>query len=48
MAVVYNGSTYYYLLNQQGDVVGILNSSGTRVVTYTYDAWGRLLSTTGN
>ena len=29
-------------------MVGILNSSGTQVVAYTYDAWGRLLSTTGS
>jgi len=47
MAVVYNGTTYYYATNIQGDVVAILNSSGTAVVTYTYDAWGNILTTTG-
>ena len=47
MSVTYGGSTYYYVTNLQGDVVAILNSSGTSVVTYTYDAWGRLLTTGG-
>ncbi len=48
LSVVYNGTTYYYVLSLQGDVVAILNSSGVSVVEYTYDAWGRLLSTTGS
>ena len=48
----YNGtivSENYYLLvsNIQGDIIGIYDSTGTRVVTYVYDAWGRILSTTG-
>ena len=47
MSVKYNGTDYYYVTNSQGDVVGILNGSGTEVVTYTYDAWGNILSTTG-
>ena len=29
-------------------MVAILNSAGTAVVNYTYDAWGKLLSTTGS
>ena len=33
--------------NMQGDVVAILNSSLTRVVEYSYDAWGNIISTTG-
>jgi RHS repeat-associated protein len=41
-------STYYYLRNGQNDIVGILNSSGTQVVSYTYDAWGNQLSVTGS
>ena len=48
LSVTYNGATYYYVVNLQGDVVAILNSSGVMVVEYTYDAWGRLLSTTGS
>ena len=48
LSINYNGTTYYYVTNLQGDVVGIVDSSGTLQVSYTYDAWGRLLSTTGN
>lgn len=47
LAINYNGSTYYYVTNLQGDVVQILDSAGVQVVYYTYDAWGRLLSTDG-
>ena len=39
-------TTYYYVLNLQGDVVGLINSSGSYVAKYTYDAWGNLLSVT--
>ena len=31
----------------QGDIVGLLDSAGTLVVEYKYDAWGKLLSTIG-
>ncbi len=48
MTVTYGGTTYYYATNLQGDVVAILNGSGTAVVSYTYDAWGNVLSTTGS
>nr|MBQ4456364.1 peptidoglycan-binding protein [Clostridia bacterium] len=46
-----NGVTtakYAYIQNLQGDIVGIVDSNGTEVVKYTYDAWGRVLSTTGS
>ena len=48
MTVTYNGTTYFYATNLQGDVVAILDSSGKAVVKYSYDAWGKLLSTTGS
>ncbi|NLU24614.1 MAG: RHS repeat-associated core domain-containing protein, partial [Clostridiales bacterium] len=32
----------------QGDVLGIVNASGTQVVAYTYDAWGKVLTKTGS
>lgn len=48
LSVVYNGTTYYYILSLQGDVVAILDSTGAAVVQYTYDAWGNILSTTGS
>ena len=42
-----NNGYYYYTRNGQGDIIGIVNSSGTVVVRYTYDAWGKLLTTSG-
>ena len=39
---------YYYLTNLQGDIVGILDSSGTSVASYTYNAWGELISSSGD
>ena len=48
LSVVYNDTTYYYATNLQGDVVAIINTSGKQMVGYTYDAWGRVLSTTGS
>ena len=44
----YKGNTYYYIYNLQGDVVGLVNSNGNTVVSYTYDAWGNPESTTGS
>ena len=46
-----NGVTaakYAYIQNLQGDIVGIVDSNGTEVVKYAYDAWGRVLSGTGS
>ena len=40
-------TTYYYVLNLQGDVVKLVTSSDTAVATYTYDAWGNLLTSSG-
>ena len=48
MAVLYNGTNYYYVTNIQGDVIAILNTSGAAVVEYAYDAWGNIISTTGS
>jgi len=45
--VDYNGTHYTYLYNLQGDVVGLVDSANSIVVEYKYDAWGKLLSTTG-
>ena len=33
--VKYDGAEYFYLKNAQGDVTGLVNSSGTQVVAYT-------------
>ena len=48
MKVRFNGTIYTYVHNLQGDIVGILDSTGNLVVEYKYDAWGKLLSTTGS
>ncbi|MGE9966039.1 RHS repeat domain-containing protein [Fusicatenibacter saccharivorans] len=40
------GSGYFYQKNLQGDIIGLIDSTGTEVVTYTYDTWGKLLSKT--
>ena len=41
-------TTYYYVLNLQGDVVKLVTASGTEAASYAYDAWGNLLSATGS
>jgi len=47
VAVTYNGTRYYYLRNAQGDITGIMTRNKEQVVSYTYDAWGNVLSVTG-
>ncbi len=44
----YNGTKYYYIFNVQGDVIGILNQSGSQIVSYQYDPWGKVLSVSGS
>jgi len=39
-----SGYYYYYVTNLQGDVIAIMDASGTVVATYQYDAWGSLIS----
>ena len=48
LSVNYQGTTYYYVTNLQGDVVGILNQSGNVLVSYAYDAWGNPSEPTGS
>ena len=36
--------TGYFVLNQQGDVIAILNANGAKAVSYEYNAWGQILS----
>ena len=43
-----NGTGYYYVYNAQGDVVGLIDKTGTSVVQYSYDSWGRPVSVTGS
>ena len=44
----YNGTAYYYTKSTQGDVTGIVDSNCNTVIEYSYDSWGKLLSTTGS
>lgn len=46
--VVFNGTAYGYMHNLQGDVIAIVNSAGTKVVEYAYNAWGKPISKTGS
>ena len=40
--------TYWYEKNLQGDVIGVYNESGARLISYDYDAWGRMNKGVGN
>ena len=44
----YGGNNYYYICNLQNDMIGILDSAGTQVVSYVYDSWGKLTSISGS
>ncbi|WP_306569577.1 RHS repeat domain-containing protein [Faecalispora jeddahensis] len=44
----YHDDAYYYMKNAQGDVTGIVDSDLNVVVEYSYDAWGKLIETTGS
>ncbi len=47
-AMFYDGTTYFYQLNLQGDVIGIVDTTGASVAKYAYDAWGRVVYSTGS
>ena len=47
VSVNYNGTEYYYMRNGQNDIIGLMDNSGAVVVSYSYDAWGKLLSVSG-
>ena len=42
----YNGNVYFFQKNLQGDIIRILNTQGSIVATYTYDAWGNIIAST--
>ena len=41
-------NTYWFEKNLQGDVIAIYNEGGTKLVSYTYDAWGKVTTTYHN
>ena len=47
VAMIYEGKYYFYVKNLQGDIVSIVDESGTAIVNYSYDSWGRLLQIEG-
>ena len=52
----YHGATYaenvwdvfWYEKNIQGDIVAVYNQAGTKLISYTYDAWGNFITTYHN
>ena len=46
-AMKYNGTVYYYITNLQGDVMRIVDASGTVMASYDYDPYGKVISATG-
>jgi len=42
-----NGTTYYYVVNPQGDVIRLVSANGATVAEYAYDPWGRVTSASG-
>ena len=44
--VQYNGG--WYVKNLQRDIVGIIDSNGTEGVKYSYDAWEKVMSSSGS
>ena len=48
MTLVTGGKVYYYLTNLQGDVMSVESSDGISVASYCYDAWGKILSSSGD
>ena len=41
-------STYYYILNLQGDVVQIIDEGGVMQAEYVYSPWGEIISAEGD
>lgn len=48
LSLNWNGAEYAYVKNLQGDIIGLVDETGTLVVEYTYDAWGVPVSVTGS
>ncbi|GIN41448.1 hypothetical protein J19TS1_43970 [Heyndrickxia oleronia] len=48
LTMTLNGNTYYYLYNQHGDVIALTDENSKEVASYTYDAWGNVLTQSGD
>ena len=47
VAMIIGGTRYNYVRNAQNDIIGLLDSTGKRVVSYKYNSWGKTVSITG-
>jgi len=43
-----DGNTYFYVRDAQGNIIKIVNNTGSVVVGYAYDAWGKPMGVTGS
>ena len=48
LGFTYNGATYFYVKNLQGDVVAVIDSTGTEKAVYEYGAYGTLIHSDGD
>ena len=44
LGFVLNGTQYFYITNQMGDILAITDAEGNIVGNYEYDAWGKVLT----
>ena len=44
LGFVLNGTQYFYITNQMGDILAITDTDGNVVGNYEYDAWGKVLT----
>ena len=47
VAMIIGGTRYNYVRNAQNDIIGLLDSTGKRVVSYKYNSWGRAVNISG-
>ena len=47
VAMIIRATRYNYVRNAQNDIVGLIDSTGKRVVYYKYDSWGRAVNISG-
>ena len=46
-SLTYNGTTYYYVVNLQGDVIRLVSGTGATVAEYRYGPYGEVLTASG-